>query len=109
MRSAAAVLMTVLLMVTVGACVWMCGAPGTVHSCCNKHQSGGTPCAPNAELRPCAFTMLERGRPGPAVSLAITTLAPAFSAPVQHGHVVAPPQRLVDSGGLFLKNRILLI
>jgi len=53
--------------------------------------------------------MLERGRPGPAVSLAITTLAPAFSAPVQHGHVVAPPQRLVDSGGLFLKNRILLI
>jgi hypothetical protein len=111
MRSAGAVLSSILLVMTVSACAFAACAPASdsTHSCCHKHRSGGVPCAPATEMRQCAHALLERGKPAPAGPLAIAPLAPLSWAPASNTHLATAAPRLADSSGLFLKIHVLLI
>ena len=114
MRSALAVLMTAALLTIVTGCSLMACAfsTGSSHACCHKHQNGRMPCGSQTAMQQCAYTLLERGRTvtanssGPAPAAVAAIYQPVRTALSKSTY---SPARLVDSAGLFLRNRVLLI
>ena len=101
-RSAIAVLMSVLLVMTV-VCLSTCAlADESSHACCHKHRSGSV-------MRQCAYTQLERTKMAPAGPVAIAPLAPLSWTPIGYSQSPAVSREWADSTGLFLKLRVLLI
>ncbi len=101
-RSAIAVLMSALLVMTV-VCLSTCAfAAESSHACCHKHRSGSV-------MRQCAYTQLERTKMASAAPVAVTHLAPLSWTPRDYSQSPAVFRQPADSSNLFLKLRVLLI
>ncbi|HTQ58326.1 MAG TPA: hypothetical protein VMI94_27880 [Bryobacteraceae bacterium] len=112
MRTAAA-LMTVILVTVVVLCpsvICAVHAASQPDSCCHKsHQS---PC-PAKTAPDCPYTLLEKSRTNTGLSPWTWAVAAVWTPPavpaLAAGRVSQPQTRLVDSGGSFLRNCVLLV
>jgi hypothetical protein len=102
MRRFLAILTAVLLAMLITACALSsCAvAADSAHSCCHKHRT--------AEMRQCAYSLLERSMTTPGIVAAAPTAILA-GLPATPGRLQPAPERLADSSGLFLSLRVLRI
>jgi hypothetical protein len=102
MRQFLATFAAVLLATFIVACALSsCAiAADSAHSCCHKHRT--------AEMRQCAYSLLERSMTTPAIVAAVPTGTLA-EVPANPDRFQPAPERLTDSSGLFLSIRVLRI
>lgn len=115
MRTAAVSTMILVLVAIVALCpVILCPliVQAQAGSCCHKPPRHGVPC-PAQSVPACPYSLLEKSNATPAasyshVAVARVTVEQNFVLPLS-GLAVHPISRLVDTDGLFLRNRVLLI
>jgi hypothetical protein len=105
MRKAIASAMVLLLLSVVPLCA-LIACPVTVSSCCHKQ--------PAKTLPDCPYSILQKGKTNPTAIHAqwVGAIAQANRGailPPPAGQTIEAPARLIDTAGLFLRNRVLLI
>lgn len=117
MKSAVAFAMTVFLVSVVALCPAIACPLMAAHadsdSCCHHPQKTPTAPCPLQTVPDCPYTILEKSKTNPAATHAhwagaAIQVAPHTILPAA-GPTIDVPTRLVDTAGLFLRNRVLLI
>ena len=105
MRSVALAMSAFLVSAIALCALIVCPASADTHSCCHQNPPKSAP--------DCPYTILEKSKANPSLSQVFWTgftVNAGYTAPqLVFSHPVTTECRLVDSAGLFLRNRVLLI
>lgn len=100
------VILSVIVLCPLAICRWTLSPDPATDSCCHKPPT-------HSQSQPCPYSILEKSKANPSASNIVWTLAivqtPPAPALVILREDISGGGRLIDSTGLFLRNRVLLI
>ena len=113
-RKPAAVLGTVVLAAIVAFCpALLCAPPdisGDAHSCCPHSSDTQNPIPHDRAGQACPYLLLEKAKFVAAPLAAPPLQVTAIAVPVEgYQRIAAEPSYIPNAGGLYLRNRVLLI